>query len=142
MAFPKATIIHSRRNPVDTAISIHQTHFSRSSGMPTGGEDLVRYFRSYQRLMEHWRRILPEGRLFEVEYERLVTSPQTEIRGIIDHIGLPWSASCLAPHVNTRLVRTPSGWQVRQSINAFSVDRWRHYEPWLGSFAGLLPGRG
>jgi tetratricopeptide (TPR) repeat protein len=138
MAFPRATIIHSRRNPIDAAISIHLTHFSRSSGMPTGGEDLVRYFRGYRRLMEHWRRVLPEGRLLEVEYERLVTSPHTEIRSIIDHIGLPWNASCLTPHVNSRLVRTPSGWQVRQSINTFSVNRWRHYEPWLGPLAALL----
>jgi hypothetical protein len=137
MTFPSAAIVHCRRNPLDTAISIHQTHFSRSAGMPTGGEELVRYFRSYQRLMAHWRRVLPEGRLLEVDYERLTVSPETEIRRLIDYVGLPWDASCLAPHLSGRVVRTPSGWQVRQAINTGSIDRWRHYEPWLGPLAAL-----
>jgi tetratricopeptide (TPR) repeat protein len=138
LAFPLATIVHCRRNPVDTAISIHQTHFARSTGMPTGGTELVRHFRAYQRLMEHWRRVLPAGRIFELSYERLTSSPQIEIRRLIDHVGLPWDPACLNPHVNTQVVRTPSGWQVRQSINTGSVDRWKRYEPWLGPLAALL----
>jgi tetratricopeptide (TPR) repeat protein len=138
LVFPRAAIIRCRRNPLDTAISIHQTHFSKSTGMPTGGEDLVRYFRAHQRLMAHWRRVLPEGRLFEIDYERLTGAPESEIRGLIDHVGLAWNPACLTPHVNSRLVRTPSGWQVRQSINTGSVDRWRRYEPWLGPLAALL----
>jgi tetratricopeptide (TPR) repeat protein len=138
LVFPLAAIIHCRRNPLDTAISIHQTHFARSTGMPTGGEELVRYFRAYERLMAHWRQVLPQGRMFEMSYERLTASPQTEIRRLIDHVGLRWDPVCLTPHVNTQLVRTPSGWQVRQSIHTGSVDRWRRYEPWLGPLAALL----
>jgi tetratricopeptide (TPR) repeat protein len=138
LAFPRAAIIHCRRNPIDTAISIHQTHFAKSTGLPTGGEDLVRYIRAYHRLMAHWRRVLPEGRLFEMDYEQLTASPRSEIRKLIDYTGLAWDEACLTPHVNTRLVRTPSGWQVRQSINTGSVDRWRRYEPWLGPLAALL----
>ena len=88
--------------------------------------------------MAHWRRVLPEGRLFEIDYERLTASPQSEIRKVIGYIGLAWDNVCLTPHVNTRLVRTPSGWQVRQSINTGSVDRWRRYEPWLGPLAALI----
>jgi hypothetical protein len=139
LALPHAAIIHCRRNPVDTALSIHQTHFSKSTGLPTGGEELVRYFRAYQRLMDYWFHVLPEGRIFEVEYERLTRWPQSEIPRLIAHIGLAWDDSCFAPHVNTRVVRTPSGWQVRQSINVGSVDRWRRYEPWLGPLAALRP---
>lgn len=138
LAFPRAAIIHCRRNPIDTAISIHQTHFARSAGIPTGGEELVRYFRGYQRLMAHWRRVLPEGRMHELDYERLTAWPASEIRKLIDYTGLPWNEACLTPHVNMSLVRTPSGWQVRQSINTSSVDRWRRYEPWLGPLAALV----
>ena len=138
LAFPHATIVHCRRSPIDTAISIHQTHFSRSAGMPTGGEELVRYFRAYRRLMAHWQQVLPRGRLFELDYERLVSFPQSEIRRLIDHIGLEWDPACLTPHVNTGMVRTPSGFQVRQFINTGSIDRWRNYEPWLGPLKALL----
>jgi tetratricopeptide (TPR) repeat protein len=138
LAFPQAAIIHCRRNAADTALSIHQTHFARSTAMPTGGEELVRYFRAHQRLMAHWRQVLPEGRLFEVSYERLTSSPQPEIRRLLEHIGLPWNPACLNPHANTRLVRTASGYQVRQSINRDSIDRWHLYEPWLGPLAALI----
>jgi tetratricopeptide (TPR) repeat protein len=137
VTFPQAAIVHCRRTPIDTAISIHHTHFSRSTGLPTGGNHLVRYFRAYQRLMAHWRRVLPQGRLYELDYERLTEWPRAEIPRLIEHIGLPWDEACLAPHVNTRTVNTPSGWQVRQSINVASVGRWRLYEPWLGPLAAL-----
>lgn len=137
LAFPRAAIIHCKRQLIDTALSIHQTYFTRSNGMPTGGEDLVRYFRAHERLMEHWRGVLPPGRIFEVNYEKLALSPSTEIPPLIAHLGLEWNPVCLTPHVNSQLVRTPSGWQVRQSINANSVNRWRRYEPWLGALASL-----
>lgn len=137
LVFPQAAIIHCRRNPLGTAISIHLTHFSRSTGLPTGGENLVRYYRAYRRLMAHWRSVLPEGRMYEMEYERLTNGPREEIPALISHLGLPWNEACLTPHVSTRMVRTPSGMQVRQCINTASVDHWRHYEPWLGPLAAL-----
>lgn len=137
LAFPNAAIVHCRRNPLDTALSIHQTHFSKMTGMPNGGDDLVRYFRSYERLMRHWRQVLPEGRMYEVDYERLTYDPHSQIPKLIQHLGLNWDPACLHPHLNSRLVQTPSGWQVRQSINTGSVGRWKHYEPWLGPLAAL-----
>jgi tetratricopeptide (TPR) repeat protein len=138
MAFPRAAIVQCMRRPIDAAISIHQTYFHRSTGMPTGGEDLVRYVRAYRRLTAHWRRVLPEGRLFEVDYERFAAWPQAEIRRLIDHIGLPWDNACLTPHISTGLSRTAGGLQVRQSINTVSADHWRRYEPWLGPLAALM----
>jgi hypothetical protein len=137
MALPGASIIHCRRDPLDTAISIHHTHFSRSTGIPTGGDDLVRYFRAHNRLMAHWRSVLPEGRILELEYEHLTAYAGSEIRRVVDHVGLPWDPACLAPHATVRMVHTPSGWQVRQSINTASVGRWRRYERWLGPLAAL-----
>jgi tetratricopeptide (TPR) repeat protein len=137
MALPGASIIHCRRNPVDAAISIRYTHFSRTVDVPTRSEDLVRYFRAQQRLMAHWNDVLPAGRIFEVEYERLTTYAGSEIPRLVEYVGLPWDPACLTPHVNVRVVRTPSGWQVRQSINKASVDRWRRYEAWLGPLAAL-----
>src|ERR1700677_2540768 len=37
VAFPRAIIIHCRRAAIDTALSIHQTHFHPSLAFPTGG---------------------------------------------------------------------------------------------------------
>lgn len=135
--FPHATILHCRRAGVDTALSIHQTHFHPSLPFPTGGVELVEYFRSYQRLTDHWRRLLPADRFVEIDYEELTRSPEPAIRRIIAACGLPWNDACLRPECNPRRVNTPSKWQARQPIHGNSVGRWRRFEPWLGPLRAL-----
>jgi hypothetical protein len=138
IAFPRAIIIHCRRAAVDTALSIHQTHFHPSLPFPTGGAELVAYIRSHMRLMGHWRNVLPANRFIEVDYEDLTRAPEPEIRRIIAACGLSWHDACLHPESNPRAVRTPSKWQARQPIYRTSVARWRRYEPWLGPLLALV----
>ena len=138
VAFPRAVIIHCRRAAVDTALSIHQTHFHPSMAFPTGGPELVAYFRSYQRLIGHWRSVLPADRFLEVDYENLTRAPEPVIRRIIAASGLAWNDACLRPESNPRAVKTPSKWQTRQPIYRTSVARWRRYEPWLGPLRALV----
>jgi tetratricopeptide (TPR) repeat protein len=138
LAFPRAIIIHCRRAAVDTALSIHQTHFHPSLAFPTGGPELVAYFRSYRRLTDHWRSVLPPDRFIEVDYEDLTRAPEPVIRRIVAACGLAWHDSCLRPENNPRAVKTPSKWQTRQPIYRTSVARWRRYEPWLGPLRELV----
>jgi hypothetical protein len=140
LAFPSATIIHCRRAAMDTALSIHQTHFHPTLPFPTGGTELVEYFHSYQRLMDHWRRVLSVDRFIEVDYEELTSRPEPVIRRIIAACGLAWHDACLRPESNPRAVKTPSKWQTRQPIYRTSVARWRRYEPWLGPLRELVDG--
>ncbi|HXM08685.1 MAG TPA: sulfotransferase [Terriglobales bacterium] len=138
VAFPRAIIIHCRRAAIDTALSIHQTHFHPSLAFPTGGAELVAYFRSYQRLIDHWRSVLPRDRFIQVDYEDLTRAPEPVIRRIIASCGLAWHDECLRPECNPRAVNTPSKWQARQPIYRTSVARWRRYEPWLGPLRALV----
>ena len=138
MAFPRAIIIHCRRAAIDTALSIHQTHFLPGLAFPTGGAELVAYFRTYQRLVDHWRSVLPVDRFIDVDYEELTRAPEPVIRRIISACGLPWDDACLRPESNPRAVKTPSKWQTRQPIYRTSVARWRRYEPWLGPLRALV----
>jgi tetratricopeptide (TPR) repeat protein len=138
VAFPRAIIIHCRRAAVDTALSIHQTYFHPSLAFPTGGAELVAYFRGYQRLMDHWRSVLPADRFIEVDYEDLTRAPEPVIRRIVAACGLEWDEACLRPECNPRAVKTPSKWQTRQPIYRTSVARWRRYEPWLGPLRVLV----
>jgi tetratricopeptide (TPR) repeat protein len=140
LAFPRATIIHCRRTAIDTALSIHQTHFHPGLAFPTGGAELVAYFKSYRRITDHWRNVLPVDRFIEVEYEDLTRDPEPQIRRIIAACGLDWDDACLRPEGNPRAIRTPSKWQTRQPIYRSSVDRWRRYRPWLGPLKALLDG--
>jgi tetratricopeptide (TPR) repeat protein len=137
-ALPGATIIHCRRAPIDTALSIHQTHFNPRMAFPTGGTSLVAYVRAYQRLADHWRGVLPAERFIELDYEALTADPASVIRRMLAACGLPWNDACLNPERNPRPVKTPSKWQARQPITRGSVGRWRAYEPWLGPLRALL----
>jgi Sulfotransferase family len=139
LAFPRAVIVHCQRQPIDVALSVHQTHFSPLVDLPTGGKDLVFYYRQYERLMAHWRAVLPADRFLELRYEELIANPEPITRRLIAFCGLPWDDACLHPERNQRVVKTASKWQARQPVYRSSVDRWRRYEPWLGELRELLP---
>ena len=139
LAFPDACVIHCRRRPVDTCLSIFFKNFSARQGYACDRGDLVFFYRQYERLMDHWRRALPADRFTEVEYETLVADREAETRRLIAFCGLNWDDACLAPERNSRVVKTPSLWQVRQPVYNTSVERWRRYEPWLGELRELLP---
>ena len=132
LVFPNAKIIHARRNPVDTCLSCFSKLFRRNQPFSYELRELGRYYRAYERLMDHWRRVLPEGTMLEVQYETLVADFEAQSRRIIAHCGLDWDPSCLAFHRTERPVRTASSMQVRQPLYQSAVGRWKAYEPWLG----------
>jgi tetratricopeptide (TPR) repeat protein len=139
MVFPRARIIHCQRNPLDTCISIYTTLFGAQTNFAGDRGDLVFYFRQYERLMAHWRSVLPSGAMLEIRYEDLIADPEPHSRALIAFCGLDWDPACLHPEANRRTVDTASFWQARQPIYRSSVERWRRYEPWLGELRELLP---
>jgi cytochrome c-type biogenesis protein CcmH/NrfG len=131
LALPNATIIHAVRDPIDTCVSCFSTLFTNQAQTYDLAE-LGRYYRHYQTLMTHWRRVLPPGRIIDVCYEDLVGDLEGGARRIIAHCGLPWDRRCLDFHRTERTVRTASAAQVRRPIYKSSVGRWRKYEKFLG----------
>ena len=139
LVFPRAFIIHCRRDPVDTCLSIYTTSFAAPVEFSSDRGDLAFYYEHYRRLMAHWRNVLSPERFLEVDYEGLTANPEPASRRLISFIGLTWDEACLRPEANPRLVKTASVWQVRQPIYRTAVARWRRYEPWLGELRELLP---
>jgi tetratricopeptide (TPR) repeat protein len=142
MLFPRARIIHCRRNPIDTALSIYFTHFSLMRDFVFDRGGIVAYYEQYRRLTAHWRRVLPPDRFLEIDYEALVADRESVTRRMIAFCGLDWNDACLSSERNERLITTASMWQARQPVYKSSVERWRRYEPWLGEFRWLIPGTG
>jgi tetratricopeptide (TPR) repeat protein len=138
LVFPRATVIHCRRHPVDTCLSISSTYFAPRRNFSSAPIDLVFYYKQYLRLMAHWRAVLPMDRFIEVDYEALIADPERISRMLIAGCGLEWDPACLRPEHNSRAVRTASKWQIRQPIQNSAVARWRRFEPWLGAFRELL----
>jgi tetratricopeptide (TPR) repeat protein len=130
-ALPGARIIHMRRNPIDTCLSIYFQDFEAAVSYANDLEDLAHYYTEYLRIMKHWRSILPEDAILDVSYERLVDDQEEWSRKMLEFIGLPWDPRCLDFHETRRAVITASKWQVRQKITGASVLRWRNYEKFL-----------
>ncbi len=131
-AFPNARILHIRRNPVDTCLSIYFTAFMYGPEYAHDCSDLVFVYRQYERLMHHWRMLLPDNRFMEVRYEDLVADPEPFVRETVKFLGLEWDDACLHHERNAHAISTPSVWQARQPVFNTSVERWRRFEPWLG----------
>ena len=138
LVFPRARIIHCRRHPVDTCLSIYFTHFTRLTSFASDRGNLAFDYQQYQRLMAHWRAVLPPDRFLEVDYEALVADQEAGTRRLIEFCGLEWDDACLRPEGNQRIVQTASSWQARQPVYRSSVARWRNYESWLGELRELL----
>jgi tetratricopeptide (TPR) repeat protein len=132
LALPKARIIHLQRGPVDTCLSCFATLFYEPLDYTYDLKELGRYYRAYQRLMDHWREILPPGVMLDVRYEDIVDDIEGQARRMIAHCGLEWDARCLDFHRANRPVRTASMGQARQPLYKTSVGRWRAYEGQLG----------
>jgi len=135
--FPRAKIVHCRRHPVDTCISIYTT-----PGVPGGfadrKESIADMVRQYLKLMDHWRRVLPADSFLEVDYEETIEDKESVARRIIEFLGLSWDDAVLDHETNQRMVQTPSLWQVRQPLYSSSVGRRHNYEPWCEAFTRLL----
>ncbi|HWD40128.1 MAG TPA: sulfotransferase [Fimbriimonas sp.] len=136
--FPRAKIIHCRRDPLDTCLSIYFTPFDKGAGFFYDRKSIVAGYMQYLRVMRHWRKVLPAETLLEISYEELVADREAVTRRMIEFCGLEWDDACLEHERNPREVLTPSRWQVRQPIYSSSVGRWKRYEPWLGEFRELL----
>jgi hypothetical protein len=136
--FPRAAIVHCRRHPIDTCLSIFATDFEATIDFAADRGSLVFFYDQYQRLMAHWRAVLPAERFIEIDYEALVADPEPLTRRLVAACGLAWDDACLAPQRNQRRIATASVWQARQPIYRTSVERWRRYEPWIGELRQLL----
>ncbi len=134
--FPRAKFIHCRRDPRDVAVSCWMTHF-REIRWTNDQQQIASRFHDYQRMMEHWRQVLPAP-LLEVDYEETVADPEGVARKLVAWCGLEWEPMCLEFQRAKRPVGTLSAVQVRQPVFTTSVGRWRHYEQALASLFARL----
>ncbi|WP_240655535.1 tetratricopeptide repeat-containing sulfotransferase family protein [Paraburkholderia phosphatilytica] len=138
LILPGARIIHVRRDPVDTCLSCYTKLFSGQQPFAYDQTELGVFYRQYERLMAHWRELLPSNAFIEVDYEAVIDDLESEARRLTGFLGLPWDDACLSFHQNRRVVRTASVNQVRQPIYRTSKDRWRAYARYLGPLLEAL----
>jgi tetratricopeptide (TPR) repeat protein len=129
--FPRARIIHCRRNPLDTCFSAYTKLFIGDFPFTYDQRELGLYYRQYHAVMAHWRSVLPSRIFMEVDYEAVVSAPLDATRRLVDFLGLSWNDACLRFFETRRTVNTASLAQVRQPIYRSSVGRSVSLLPYL-----------
>jgi hypothetical protein len=101
---------------------------------------MTAYFRHYQSLMAHWRRVcsLP---ILELPYEGVVAQPEAWSRRLVAFIGLEWDPRCLRFH-EAGVATSAGDAPLREPLSDREVGGWRHYERWLRPFGDVLDADG
>ena len=135
--FPRARIIYLRRDAVDTCLSCYFHQLPLVFNYTFDLANLAHAYKQHRRLMAHWHAVLPQGAILEVPYSEIVADQEGWTRKILGFIGLPWDPRCLNFYETERPMATASYWQVRQKVYTTSLERWRHYEEFIGPLKSL-----
>ena len=103
--------------------------------------DTADFYIRFHKLIESFAADLGE-RFYQIHYESVVADPRAETQSLLKYCKLPWQDQCLDFQENTAPVATASSVQVRQKIYSTAIQRWRHYEPWLGDVKARLERHG
>lgn len=138
LMFPKATILHVARDPMDTSFACYRQLFASGNETLYDLAEIGAEYRRYRGLMAHWDAVLP-GRVVEVNYESLANDPDQAIPALVTQAaGLSWDAACMRFFEREGAVRTASAAQVRRPVYATSVQRWRRHAAALAPLAQAL----
>lgn len=136
-ALPRATVIHMRRDPVDTGLSCFMERLPRGScPWACDLDHIARYWRTQDRVAAHFRG-LAVNPWIDVHYEELVEDLQGTARRVVAALGLDWDPRCLEFHAVRKAESTASIDQVRRPLYATSVGRAERFAAHLGSLATL-----
>ncbi len=134
LMLPGAKIIHCERDPRDIGLSIFTFRFHGNHPYAHDLADLGWTIAQQNRLMDHWRQVLP-GAVMTVKLSDWVDDFGGTLARVLAHLGLPPDPNCARFHENESRVRTVSRSQVRRPVNALGLGRWK---PYAGDLAPLI----
>jgi tetratricopeptide (TPR) repeat protein len=137
LLFPKAKFVDTRRHPVANLYGCYKRLFVRGSITHSYNlHHLVARYKDYRRMMDHWEQVLP-GKVYALQYEKLVCEQERTTRELLRYCELPWDERCLNFHQNRRTVLTSSNAQVREKLYDTGLDKWKSYAAYLGPLLEL-----
>ncbi|MGI9264886.1 MAG: tetratricopeptide repeat-containing sulfotransferase family protein [Gammaproteobacteria bacterium] len=137
---PGIKVIFCRRDPLDVAWACYGRAFNDPAlAFVASPEGLGNYLAGMDRLARHWKTEAPAD-ILEIDYEKLVADPESEIRRVVAFLGLPWSDLCLQyDQPGTASLSVPP--TVSSGLVADEVGRGQRYRQYLSALeAGI--GRG
>jgi tetratricopeptide (TPR) repeat protein len=127
LILPNAKIIDARRNPMDACFSCFKQYFARGQHFTYDLDDIARYYKDYERLMDFWKSIFSDS-IYTIKYEDVINDPHNEVHSLLNYLELDFEDSCLNFYKSKRPVKTASSEQVRQPIYKSGLDYWLNYE--------------
>ena len=128
--FPEAAILHCRRHPADSCLSMFFQNFTRSNEYSFDLDSLVFWYHEYNRMMEVWNEKYGDS-IYPVYYDLIIDNTELSARDILKHCGLDWDKNVLEYYKSRREINTASIWQVRQPVYNTSRERWKKYEKYI-----------
>ena len=113
--FPQSTIVHIRRDPLETCLSIYRQEFNKHWAFAHRLEDIGHYYGHYARLVAHWERKFA-GRFVTVQYESFAADFENSAPTLLAQCGLEWEPECLAFQKAPRAIATFSAVQARGPV--------------------------
>ena len=138
--FPDARVVHVRRNPVETGLSIFRNEFQKFVSFATRLEDIGHYYGEYARLMAHWEAVLP-NRFTTIQYEDVVSGFDDAAPKLVQFCGLDWEERCRSFSTSNRVIATMSAVQARRPITEFT-GRSARYQRYLAPLVEALRAAG
>lgn len=137
---PNAVIVHVRRNPVETCLSVFRQEFDRNWTVAHRLTDIADYYVRYAQLVSHWERALP-GRFVTIQYEDFVADFPSAAPRLVQACGLDWEPQCLEFQKSPRAIVTFSSVQARSAV-VNANGRAQKYEKHLKPLVAALEGAG
>ena len=104
--------------------------FSGAMHFDCDQKEIVRYYKAYQTLMEHWRSVVDDG-LLDVRLEDLISDPDKIAQEVLAFCNLSWEPECLDIANNKRSIHTLSALQMQGGIASKSTSRQQQYAPYI-----------
>ena len=123
---------------MDTCYSNFKNSFSGGSlGFCYNLNKLGNYYNIYKDLMAFWDKNFSD-QIYNISYEKLVESKESEIKDLLKFCDLEWDEKCLNPHKNTKVVATASIAQVRTPVYNTSINKWKNVEDELKELKEII----
>lgn len=140
--FPDAAIVLVERHPGDAVLSCFMANFTPNFAMQsyTDIDEAARTYAAIFANFERARELLPLS-VHRVRYERMIADLESEMRPLLEFLGLPWREEVLdnqASAARRPTVRTASYAQIGQPLYKRAVGRWERYRPHLAPIMPII----
>jgi Flp pilus assembly protein TadD len=140
--FPNSPVILAVRHPCDVMLSCFMQHF-RTPDFALLCSDLPALAIGFRRTFDFWyqQQQLLRPKSMELRYETFTDEFETQIRGVLEFLELPWNDAVLRPQETARgkgFISTPSYSQVIEPVHKKAIGRWHSYERHLSAVLPII----